>query len=192
MCPYPAGAPVQRWDREVGPDRAPRPRDAARPGRRRATDRESGAAHRPPPGLEHRPLWRRRGRQVAVDPAAAARVTGVVWASEIGTTVGRGGFHGPPDGSGMVEVGYARSIPRTGRRGTRGPRSPPRWSCGEGTGGHHGAGERTAGQHSLNRAGRLLRLRRGRSAVGRGGRPEDRVRATRVIHATAGMGRSRP
>ncbi|HVC74427.1 MAG TPA: hypothetical protein VNC85_11715 [Mycobacteriales bacterium] len=49
-------------------------------------------------------------------------MTGVVWASEIGTTVGRGGFHGPPDGSGMVEVGYARSIPRTGRRGTRGPR----------------------------------------------------------------------
>ena len=29
-------------------------------------------------GLEHRPLWRRRSRRVAVDPAAAARVTGGV------------------------------------------------------------------------------------------------------------------
>lgn len=33
--------------------------------------------------LEHRPLWRRRSRQVAVDPAAAARVTGVFWAATL-------------------------------------------------------------------------------------------------------------
>jgi RimJ/RimL family protein N-acetyltransferase len=58
-------------------------------------------------GPEHRPLWRRRSRQVAADPTAAAWVTGVVWAPELGTAVGRAGFHGPPDGSGMVEVGYA-------------------------------------------------------------------------------------
>jgi RimJ/RimL family protein N-acetyltransferase len=56
---------------------------------------------------EHRPLWRRRSRQIDEDPAAAAWVTGVVWDPEIGTAVGRAGFHGPPDEAGMVEVGYA-------------------------------------------------------------------------------------
>jgi RimJ/RimL family protein N-acetyltransferase len=58
-------------------------------------------------GPEHRPLWRRRSRQVAADPAAAAWVTGLVWAPAIGTAVGRAGFHGPPDDAGMVEIGYA-------------------------------------------------------------------------------------
>jgi RimJ/RimL family protein N-acetyltransferase len=58
-------------------------------------------------GPEHRPLWRRRSRQIAADPAAAAWVTGIVWAPDIRTAVGRAGFHGPPDGAGMVEVGYA-------------------------------------------------------------------------------------
>ena len=58
-------------------------------------------------GPDHRPLWRRRSRQVAADPAAGAWVTGVVWATAIGTAVGRAGFHGPPDAAGMVEVGYA-------------------------------------------------------------------------------------
>ena len=58
-------------------------------------------------GSEHRPLWRRRSRQVAADPTAAAWVTGVVWAPAIGVAVGRAGFHGPQDEAGMVEVGYA-------------------------------------------------------------------------------------
>lgn len=58
-------------------------------------------------GPEHRSLWRRRSRQVDADPAAAAWITGVVWDPEIRTAVGRAGFHGPPDGTGMVEVGYA-------------------------------------------------------------------------------------
>ena len=58
-------------------------------------------------GPEHRPLWRRRSRQVADDPAAAAWVTGLVWVPAIGVAVGRAGFHGPPDEAGMVEVGYA-------------------------------------------------------------------------------------
>lgn len=58
-------------------------------------------------GPEHRPLWRRRSRQVAAEPAAAGWVTGVVWAPAIGAAVGRAGFHGPPDAAGMVEVGYA-------------------------------------------------------------------------------------
>jgi RimJ/RimL family protein N-acetyltransferase len=58
-------------------------------------------------GPEHRALWRRRCRQVAADPAAAAWVTGVVWAPAISVAVGRAGFHGPPDTAGTVEVGYA-------------------------------------------------------------------------------------
>jgi RimJ/RimL family protein N-acetyltransferase len=58
-------------------------------------------------GPEHRALWRRRSRQVDADPAAAAWVTGVVWDPAIRTAVGRAGFHGPPDGTGMVEIGYA-------------------------------------------------------------------------------------
>ena len=58
-------------------------------------------------GPEHRRLWHRRSAQVAADPAAAAWVTGVVWAPGIGAAVGRAGFHGRPDAAGMVEVGYA-------------------------------------------------------------------------------------
>jgi RimJ/RimL family protein N-acetyltransferase len=58
-------------------------------------------------GPEHRALWRHRSRQIEEDPAAAAWVTGVVWDPEIWTAVGRAGFHGPPDQTGMVEVGYA-------------------------------------------------------------------------------------
>lgn len=58
-------------------------------------------------GPVHRPLWRLRSVQVDADPAAAAWVTGVVWDPESGTAVGRAGFHGPPDGTGTVEVGYA-------------------------------------------------------------------------------------
>jgi RimJ/RimL family protein N-acetyltransferase len=58
-------------------------------------------------GPDHRALWQRRSDQVDADPAAAAWVTGVVWDPAIRTAVGRAGFHGPPDGTGMVEVGYA-------------------------------------------------------------------------------------
>jgi len=58
-------------------------------------------------GLEHSSLWRRRRRQVDADPAAATWVTGVVWDSGIRTAVGRAGFRGPPDGTGMVEIGNA-------------------------------------------------------------------------------------
>jgi RimJ/RimL family protein N-acetyltransferase len=58
-------------------------------------------------GPDHQALWRRRSLQVAADPAAAAWVTGVVWAPDIAVAVGRAGFHGPPDATGMVEVGYA-------------------------------------------------------------------------------------
>ena len=57
-------------------------------------------------GPHHRPLWQRRDRQVRADPADADWVTGVVWDPVRAVAVGRAGFHGPPDGAGMVEVGY--------------------------------------------------------------------------------------
>ena len=41
------------------------------------------------------------------DPASAGWITGAVRDDGRGVTVGRAGFHGPPDAAGMVEVGYA-------------------------------------------------------------------------------------
>lgn len=58
-------------------------------------------------GPDWRRVWQRRLRQVEDDPASAAWVTGVIWDEERQLAVGRAGFHGPPDPSGMVEIGYA-------------------------------------------------------------------------------------
>lgn len=58
-------------------------------------------------GPECRAVWRRRSKQVAEDPASAAWVTGVIWDERHQVAVGRAGYHGPPDSSGMVEIGYA-------------------------------------------------------------------------------------
>jgi RimJ/RimL family protein N-acetyltransferase len=44
---------------------------------------------------------------VEEDPASAAWVTGVIWDERRQVAVGRAGYHGPPDPSGMVEIGYA-------------------------------------------------------------------------------------
>jgi RimJ/RimL family protein N-acetyltransferase len=54
-----------------------------------------------------RGTWQRRGEQVERDPASAAWVTGVIWDEQQQVAVGRAGYHGPPDPSGMVEIGYA-------------------------------------------------------------------------------------
>jgi len=51
--------------------------------------------------------WRRRSRQVALDPGSASWVTGVIVDAQRQLVVGRAGFHGPPDADGMVEVGYS-------------------------------------------------------------------------------------
>jgi RimJ/RimL family protein N-acetyltransferase len=51
--------------------------------------------------------WRMRSEQVEQDPASAAWVTGVIWDEQQQVAVGRAGYHGPPDPSGMVEIGYA-------------------------------------------------------------------------------------
>jgi RimJ/RimL family protein N-acetyltransferase len=63
-----------------------------------------------------RAVWLRRSRQVEEDPASATWVTGVIWDEQHRIAVGRAGFHGPPDPSGMVEIGYAVA-PAFRRRG---------------------------------------------------------------------------
>lgn len=58
-------------------------------------------------GPDWRGVWRMRSEQVRDDPASAAWVTGVIWDERQRVAVGRAGYHGPPDASGMVEIGYA-------------------------------------------------------------------------------------
>jgi len=58
-------------------------------------------------GPDWRGVWRRRSAQVEQDPASAAWVTGVIWDERQRLAVGRAGYHGPPDASGLVEIGYA-------------------------------------------------------------------------------------
>jgi RimJ/RimL family protein N-acetyltransferase len=60
--------------------------------------------------------WRIRVAQVAADPDAAGWVTAVVVDTERHLAVGKAGYHGPPDETGMVEVGYAVD-PALRRRG---------------------------------------------------------------------------
>jgi RimJ/RimL family protein N-acetyltransferase len=65
---------------------------------------------------EWRGTWRMRSEQVERDPGSAAWVTGVIWDERAQAAVGRAGYHGPPDESGMVEIGYAVD-PACRRRG---------------------------------------------------------------------------
>jgi RimJ/RimL family protein N-acetyltransferase len=58
-------------------------------------------------GPEWRGTWRMRSEQVAAEPASADWVTGVIWDERQQLAVGRAGYHGPPDESGTVEIGYA-------------------------------------------------------------------------------------
>jgi RimJ/RimL family protein N-acetyltransferase len=53
-----------------------------------------------------RGVWRMRSKQIAEDPASAAWVNGVIWDERQQVAVGHAGYHGPPDTSGMVEIGY--------------------------------------------------------------------------------------
>ena len=57
-------------------------------------------------GEECRGVWEIRAVQIVEDPGSAAWITGVVWDPDRRLAVGRAGYHGPPDGDGMVEVGY--------------------------------------------------------------------------------------
>jgi len=58
-------------------------------------------------GPDWRGVWRERSSQVEEDPATASWVTGVIWDQQRQLAVGRAGYHGPPDPSGTVEIGYA-------------------------------------------------------------------------------------
>jgi RimJ/RimL family protein N-acetyltransferase len=58
-------------------------------------------------GPDRAGLWKMRSEQVERDPASAAWVTGVIWDEQQQVAVGGAGYHGPPDPSGMVEIGYA-------------------------------------------------------------------------------------
>ncbi|MBV8932529.1 MAG: GNAT family N-acetyltransferase [Kutzneria sp.] len=56
---------------------------------------------------EWRGTWRRRSNQVAADPTAASWITRAIVDTDLMLAVGCAGYHGPPDATGMVEVGYA-------------------------------------------------------------------------------------
>lgn len=58
-------------------------------------------------GPECRGTWQRRALQVREDPNAAEWITRAIVDLDRRVVVGRAGFHGPPDGSGMIELGYA-------------------------------------------------------------------------------------
>jgi RimJ/RimL family protein N-acetyltransferase len=52
-------------------------------------------------------LWRVRLAEVEQDPAAAEWIARAAVAEPDGIVVGHGGFHGPPDPDGVVEVAYS-------------------------------------------------------------------------------------
>jgi RimJ/RimL family protein N-acetyltransferase len=52
-------------------------------------------------------LWRIRRDQIAADPASADWVVRAAGDVATGQVVGHGGFHGPPDDEGTVEVAYS-------------------------------------------------------------------------------------
>ncbi|HET6478550.1 MAG TPA: GNAT family N-acetyltransferase [Actinoplanes sp.] len=52
-------------------------------------------------------LWRVRRAEIGVDPRAAEWIARAVVAEPEGVVVGHAGFHGPPDGDGVVEVAYS-------------------------------------------------------------------------------------
>ena len=52
-------------------------------------------------------LWRIRRDDIARDPASAEWVARAVLDADTGVVVGHGGFHGPPDADGVVEVAYS-------------------------------------------------------------------------------------
>lgn len=60
--------------------------------------------------------WNYRAGQLTEDPKAAPWLTQVVLSEPEDTIVGYAGFHGPPDESGMVELGYT-VLPEHRRQG---------------------------------------------------------------------------
>lgn len=62
-------------------------------------------------GAESLGTWRRRSSQLSVDPDCASWITGAIFDEDTQLSVGRAGFHGPPDAGGRVEIGYAVDPP---------------------------------------------------------------------------------
>src|SRR3954453_4471693 len=52
-------------------------------------------------------LWRVRLEQIERDPASAEWIARAAVAEPEGVVIGHGGFHGPPDSGGVVEVAYS-------------------------------------------------------------------------------------
>jgi RimJ/RimL family protein N-acetyltransferase len=52
-------------------------------------------------------LWRIRREQIARDPLSAEWIARAAVDARTGVVVGHGGFHGPPDAEGSVEVAYS-------------------------------------------------------------------------------------
>ncbi|MBP2707783.1 GNAT family N-acetyltransferase [Microbispora sp. RL4-1S] len=52
-------------------------------------------------------VWRYRINQLTSNPGSAGWLTRAVVAEPEGVVVGYAGFHGPPDETGMVEIGYS-------------------------------------------------------------------------------------
>jgi RimJ/RimL family protein N-acetyltransferase len=52
-------------------------------------------------------LWRIRLEQIQSDPASADWIARAAVAEPEGIVIGHGGFHGPPDADGTVEVAYS-------------------------------------------------------------------------------------
>jgi RimJ/RimL family protein N-acetyltransferase len=52
-------------------------------------------------------LWRIRLEQIEQDPCSADWIAAAAVAEPCGLIVGHGGFHGPPDADGTVEVAYS-------------------------------------------------------------------------------------
>jgi [ribosomal protein S5]-alanine N-acetyltransferase len=61
-------------------------------------------------------LWRLRRDQIARDPASAHWIVRAAVSVPGDVVIGAGGFHGPPDADGMVEIGYSTD-PAHRRRG---------------------------------------------------------------------------
>ena len=57
--------------------------------------------------VSERWLWEIRRDQIARDPESAEWIARAAVAEPAGVVVGHGGFHGPPDAGGMVEVAYS-------------------------------------------------------------------------------------